>query len=163
MSPRAQKPQHPTPAVGVVVIERDRLLLVQRAHDPYRGHWAVPGGKVKWGESLAVAAAREAEEETGLIVDVGDVCWVGETLSPRGATPAHHNVLIDFVATVVGGTLAPGSDADDAVFVPIAEARQLPLTPTMHELLDTLNSPPTYRVVSTRGRGPHQELSKENA
>ncbi|GMR02348.1 MAG: hypothetical protein BMS9Abin20_0681 [Acidimicrobiia bacterium] len=163
MSSRARKPQHPRPAVGVVVIERDRLLLIQRAHDPYRGHWAVPGGKVEWGESLAVAAAREAEEETGLIVAVGDVCWVGETLSPRGAVPAHHNVLIDFNATVVGGTLAPGSDADDAVFVPIVEARQLPLTPTMHELLDTLDPPPTYDAVSGRGRVPLQRQFKENA
>jgi len=163
MSPNAKKLPHPKPAVGVVVIEKDRLLLVQRAHDPYRGCWAVPGGKVKWGESLTVAAAREAEEETGLVVDVGDVCWVGETLSPRGVEPAHHYVLIDFNATIVGGVLAAGSDAADATFVSLAEARQLRLTPTMRELLDRLDPPTAYRTVSGRDRARFRGLSKENA
>ena len=144
MNPQAQRPPHPKPAVGVVVIENDRLLLIQRANDPHRGCWAVPGGKVEWGESLTAAAAREAEEETGLVVDVGDVLWVGETMSPRDAVPAHHNILIDFDATVIGGALAAGSDATDAAFVPLAEVRQLPLTPTMHELLDSLDSRPAY-------------------
>lgn len=140
MSPQAQRPSHPKTAVGVVVIEENRLLLIQRGNDPYLGCWAVPGGKVEWGETLAAAAAREAREETGLSVDVGGVAWVGETMSPGGAIPVHHIVLIDFNATVVGGVLAAGSDAADAAFVPLAEARQLPLTPTMHELLDHLDS-----------------------
>ena len=139
MSVQTGRPAHPRPAVGVVVIESGRLLLVQRSKNPYRGCWAVPGGKVRWGETLAAAAAREAEEETGLIVRVGDVVWVGETMSPSGEAPVNHNVLIDFEATVVGGVLRAGSDAADAAFVPLPEVRDLLLTPTMHELLDILD------------------------
>jgi 8-oxo-dGTP diphosphatase len=160
MNPQAQGPPHPKPAVGVVVIENDRLLLIQRANDPYRGCWAVPGGKVEWGESLTAAAAREAEEETGLVVDVGNVLWVGETMSPRGAVPAHHNVLIDFNATVVGGALAAGSDVADAAFVPLAEVRQLPLTPTMYELLDNLDPRSIHYVTARPDRAQSEVQSR---
>jgi ADP-ribose pyrophosphatase YjhB (NUDIX family) len=66
----------PLVGVGVVVIDDDRILLVQRAGDPGRGLWAVPGGKVRFGESLRDAARREVEEATGLDVDIGDVVWV---------------------------------------------------------------------------------------
>jgi len=142
VSVQTGRPAHPRPAVGVVVIESGRLLLVQRSKNPYRGCWAVPGGKVRWGETLTAAAAREAEEETGLIVRVGDVVWVGETMSPSGEAPVNHNVLIDFKATVVGGVLTAGSDAVDAAYIPLPEVRDLVLTPTMHELLDILDPSP---------------------
>ena len=123
----------PLVGVGVVVVEDGRILLVRRGHQPRRGMWAVPGGKVRAGETLRDAAVRETSEETGLIVEIGAVAWVGEDISD-----AHHIVLIDFLAIPVGGRLAPGDDADEAVWVPVAEARSLPLTPTMHELLDSL-------------------------
>ncbi len=42
-------------------------LAQQRLKNPYFGFWGRLGGKVRWGESLAEAAARELEEETGLI------------------------------------------------------------------------------------------------
>ncbi|MCJ7725252.1 MAG: NUDIX domain-containing protein [Acidimicrobiia bacterium] len=142
MSTQTGRPAHPRPAVGVVVVESGRLLLIQRSKNPYRGCWAVPGGKVRWGETLAAAAAREAEEETGLVVNVGRVVWVGETMSPPGEVPTSHNVLIDFEATIVGGVLRAGSDAADAALVPLYEVRDLLLTPTMHELLDILDPSP---------------------
>jgi ADP-ribose pyrophosphatase YjhB (NUDIX family) len=128
----------PSTAVGAVVIQSRKLLLVKRGHDPDRGCWAVPGGKVQWGETLEAAVRREVEEETGLLVEVGDVVWVGEAMD--GPDPSHHCVLIDFDALVVGGSLRAGDDADDAAFVDLADVRKLPLTPTMIELLDLLGS-----------------------
>jgi acetyl-CoA carboxylase carboxyl transferase subunit beta len=119
--------------VGVAVVEDEQILLVKRGRDPGRGLWAVPGGKVEPGEAMKEAARRETLEETGLDVAVGDVIWVGEHIDAD-----HHIVLIDFTARVMGGDLRPGDDADEALWVPLAEAKGYPLTPTMYLLVDTL-------------------------
>lgn len=42
------------------------ILLIQRKHDPYAGHWALPGGFVDMDERLEPAARRELLEETGI-------------------------------------------------------------------------------------------------
>lgn len=125
----------PLVGVGVAIVDEGEILLVQRGRDPGRGLWAVPGGKVHVGERLRDAARREAFEETGLEVDVGEVIWVGEHIEDE-----HHIVLIDFSATVVGGTLLAADDADDARWVPIERATEYDLTPTMYDLMDTLRA-----------------------
>ena len=120
----------PVVGVGVVIRDGDRLLLVRRGRPPRAGRWAVPGGKVEWGETLREAAAREAREETGLDVEVGHVAWVGESIGDD-----HHFALIDFWATPVGGELSAGDDAAEVRWVTRQEALELPLTPSMVELL----------------------------
>ncbi|MFO7299152.1 MAG: NUDIX hydrolase [Actinomycetes bacterium] len=126
----------PVVGVGAVIIRDGDLLLIERGKDPGRGLWAVPGGKVRWGETLSDAVVREVAEETGLVVEVGDLVWHGEVI-----TDEVHLVLLDFEATVVGGELRAGDDAARAEWVPLAEARNRPLTGTMHDLLDTLPGP----------------------
>ncbi len=59
---------NPVPAVNAAVVWDDRVLLVQRRHDPYRGAWALPGGFVEWDEEPADTAVRECHEETGVAV-----------------------------------------------------------------------------------------------
>ena len=59
----------PSFSVGsMCVIERDGQVLLVR--NSYRGGWGVPGGLLRRGEEPAVGAAREAEEEVGLDVEV---------------------------------------------------------------------------------------------
>ena len=129
--------ERPLVGVGVVVIDQGRMLLVERGSRPLTGTWAVPGGKVGYGETLTDAAVREIREETGLEVELGGVVWVGEALGD-GDPPEHHVVLVDFAGRVTGGEMVAGDDASDAAFVPLEELRSLPLTPTMYNLLETL-------------------------
>lgn len=123
----------PLIGVGVVIIEKGRLLLIKRGNEPGKGLWAVPGGKVRIGETLEAAARREASEETGLDVDVGEIAWVGEHI-----TDTRHIVLIDLYATATGGSLAASDDAAEAEWVGLDMVDSYPLTPTMHDLIEEL-------------------------
>jgi len=55
-------------AASVALIDRDKVLLIQRARKPYFGMWSLPGGRLEPGETPEQAAEREIMEEVGLSV-----------------------------------------------------------------------------------------------
>lgn len=113
--PRRDYPDRPIVGAGAVIIEDDRVVLVRRAREPLRGHWSIPGGMVELGEGLRQASAREAWEETGLEVEVGEVLEVFESIIPSRDPDAgkaqFHYVIIDFLCRRTGGELRAGGDA----------------------------------------------------
>jgi 8-oxo-dGTP diphosphatase len=127
----AEGTARPTVAVGAFVFDdAGRVLLVQRGRPPGEGLWTVPGGRVELGESLAAAVEREVREETGLDVRCGALVEVVERMihdGDIGATRWHY-VILDYHATVVGGTLAAADDVRDAHFVDDEALASLPLT-----------------------------------
>jgi 8-oxo-dGTP diphosphatase len=104
----------PKVGVGVVVVQEDRLLLVRRGVRPGKGLWALPAGYVDAGEDPRAAAAREAQEETGLLVEVGRVLDVYPSTRTGGSHGA--SFFLAFEAQVVAGVLAAADDALDAGF-----------------------------------------------
>ena len=112
-------------AASAVVTDRaGRVLLVKRGKEPQKGRWSVPGGSVEPGETLEEAAAREVLEETGLQVNIGAELWILTTPTGDGRLYEIH----DFAATVVGGVLTAGDDADDARWFHVQELDDVPLT-----------------------------------
>jgi ADP-ribose pyrophosphatase YjhB (NUDIX family) len=59
---------YPRVVVTVFVACGKRLLWVQRAQPPQRGKWAIPGGFLELGETLAEGATRELREEAGIVL-----------------------------------------------------------------------------------------------
>src|SRR5438034_4043839 len=109
-------PVGPVPAVGVAVLRTNRILLVRRRYAPMQGSWALPGGFLEVGETPAEAAVREAREETGLTVRLGDLLGSFHGGGSRGGV-----IFLCYRAVVRGGRLEAGDDATDAGFFPLEE------------------------------------------
>jgi len=108
-------PDKPLIGVGAVIVEHGRVLLIRRGHPPLLGEWSLPGGVLECGETLSAATAREALEETGLIVETLEMLGVYERIIPsEDGRIRYHYVLIDFLCRSVGGNLQASSDASDA-------------------------------------------------
>jgi ADP-ribose pyrophosphatase YjhB (NUDIX family) len=113
----------PEVCVGAVAVAGDRLLLVRRGSEPGRGLWSVPGGRVEAGESLVDAVERELVEETGVVARCGPLLGVAERRDGD-----HHFVILDYLVEVAEAVpLVPGTDADEATWVPLGEVAELPL------------------------------------
>ena len=113
------------PCVGAIITDAaGRLLLVKRGHEPGKGLWSIPGGRVEPGETDEQAVIREVREETGLAVRPGRLVGAVRRAAPGGAVLD----IRDYAATVTGGTLAAGDDADDIRWAGRDELAGLPLT-----------------------------------
>lgn len=129
---RPAPPPRPTVCVGAVVLDDEgRLLVVQRGRAPSAGCWTVPGGRVEHGERAEQAVVREVAEETGLQVEVTGFVGFVEVMDD-----AHHAVILDFAATVMGGALAAGDDAADVAWVTRADLEARPTTQGLFDFLD---------------------------
>ena len=120
------------PCVGAVITDdQGRLLFIKRRHAPGAGLWSLPGGRIEPGETDAQALAREIHEETGLVIEPGQL--IGTVQRPAAAGTVFD--IRDYAATVTGGTLRPGDDAADARWVGADELESLPITDGLVEAL----------------------------
>ena len=94
-----EKPLATTFIVCGVVIEQDgKYLLVQEKQPKAYGKWNLPGGRVDAGETLAQAAVREAKEECGYDVELGEQLLIIHQAADLPVIPS-------FKAHIVGGEL----------------------------------------------------------
>lgn len=129
-------PEQPIIGVGAIIIEDERVLLVKRAHPPIQGEWSIPGGVLEVGELVREAAIREAREETGLIVEPGELLGVFDrVLRNPEQRVQYHYVLIDFLCKPVGGELCAATDAAEVRWFTREELPALNLADDTHEVI----------------------------
>lgn len=123
-------PSRPVAGVGAIVLDGERVLLAQRANEPQRGMWSIPGGGVELGETLVEGVRREVREETGLDVRVGELVEVLERIQRDDEGEVeYHYVLADYLCEPVGGQLTAGDDAAAVRWVDRCGVSDLPMTP----------------------------------
>jgi 8-oxo-dGTP diphosphatase len=138
---KREYPEQPFVGVGTIVVEDDsthgtRVVLVKRAHPPIQGQWSIPGGVLEVGELVREAAIREAREETGLIVEPGELLGVFDrVLRDADGRVQYHYVLIDFLCRRVGGELRADGDADEARWFAREELPALKLAEDTQEVI----------------------------
>jgi 8-oxo-dGTP diphosphatase len=130
-------PERPIVAVGAVIFDGERVLLIKRANEPSRGEWSLPGGAVEVGESLEAALAREVREETCLDVTVGPVVEVLDRIRRDDVDRVeYHYVIVDYLCRPQGGTATCGSDADEVRWAALDDLASFHLTPSVVAVIE---------------------------
>ena len=101
----------PKVAAVVIVARENRILMVRRANQPGYGLWSVPGGYVDRGEVVERAAAREVQEETGLVVEIAGLLG----LFSQAGNPV---IVAAFAGMETGGVLRAGPETLAVDFFP---------------------------------------------
>ncbi|MEJ6790700.1 NUDIX hydrolase [Brevundimonas sp. BR2-1] len=112
----------PVPAVGVVCLRGDEVLLIRRGTPPRQGEWSLPGGRIEPGERAVDAALRELREETGVEAEITGLIDVVDGIFPDSD---RHYVLIDYAARWMSGEPVAGDDAVEARFVALDQVEAL--------------------------------------
>lgn len=126
--PDAPRANSLVPAASVVVVDSDGRVLLQRRTD--NGMWALPGGGMEIGESIADCARREVAEETGLAVELLGIVGI---YSDPGHVFAYDDgevrqeFSVCFHARPTGGTLTTSDESHEVRFVELATVDQLPM------------------------------------
>lgn len=129
----------PRIAVSAVILDRGKILLVKRATSPSKGKWALPGGKVEYGERMAEAVRREVREEVGLDIEPICVFRIVEIVCPERG---YHFVLAVFLARLKGvNTLRINKEeVEKAVWLHPSQALRLDLTVSTRKLIERILS-----------------------
>jgi ADP-ribose pyrophosphatase YjhB (NUDIX family) len=144
-------PARPCLAVGALILDAGRVVLVERGKPPLVGFWSLPGGLVETGERLEDAIIREVFEETGLRVQTGSIATVFERVMPDvDGRCEYHYVLIDFYCTILGGHLRAGDDSRRVAWFEIASLADLSITEGTREVIDACRNHPSTLSYVTR-------------
>ncbi|MBD3628142.1 NUDIX hydrolase [Cyclobacterium sp.] len=118
---------YPRPALSTDAVVHDvlenRILLIRRKNEPFKGQWALPGGFVEEYELPADACRRELKEETNL--DLTGEKMLG-VFAEKGRDPRGWMVSVSFYFSLKE-QLSPraGSDSSEALWFPLTELPDL--------------------------------------
>jgi 8-oxo-dGTP diphosphatase len=124
---------HPAVTADCVIFGYDdnniKVLLIQRGNEPYKGHWAFPGGFMNIDETAEQCALRELEEETGL-KDVKVEQFY--TFTDVNRDPRERVISIAYYGKIQLSNVKGSDDADDAQWFSLDEIPSLAFD---HELI----------------------------
>jgi ADP-ribose pyrophosphatase YjhB (NUDIX family) len=145
--PSAPKANSLVPSVNVVVVnDAGEILLIRRTDND---NWAVPGGAIDLGESVAQAAVRETVEESGIECEITGI--VGIYSDPKHVLlyTSNGEVRQEFSIVLTGRPLSgqptPSSESSEVRWVPVSEVRDYTMDRSMrirvNDYLDLKESP----------------------
>ena len=112
----------PRLAVDAVLLHRQKLVLVRRGKEPFKGWYALPGGFLEFGERMEDAVEREVQEETGLDAEVERLLGV---YGDPGRDPRGHTISVAYVLRSLGGAPKAGTDAAATKLVAVSRVPPL--------------------------------------
>jgi ADP-ribose pyrophosphatase YjhB (NUDIX family) len=145
--PSAPKANSLVPSVNVVVVnDAGEILMIRRTDND---NWAVPGGAIDLGESVAQAAVRETREESGIECEITGI--VGIYSDPKHVLlytsngEVRQEFSIVLTARPLSGQPTPSSESSEVRWVPVSEVLEYTLDRSMrirvNDYLDRKESP----------------------
>ena len=136
MSKYREYPERPFVGVGVVVLRRNEVLLIQRGKAPNKGQWSIPGGKQRLGETIVQTVHRELLEETRVKIKQPALLDVVDVIMPddKGEIQYHYT-LVDYQAEWLSGECRSGDDADAVKWVSFDELNSVGLLEITREII----------------------------
>ncbi len=132
-NPDAPKANSLVPSVNVVVTnDADEILMIRRTDND---NWAVPGGAIDLGESVAQAAVRETREESGIECEITGI--VGIYSDPKHVLlytsngEVRQEFSIVLTARPLSGQPTPSSESSEVRWVPVSEVRDYTIDRSM--------------------------------
>ncbi|MFE9930104.1 NUDIX hydrolase [Streptomyces sp. NPDC005533] len=122
------------PAASAVVVDGRGRVLLQRRTD--NGMWALPGGKMELGESIADCAVRETLEETGITVEIKGI--VGTYTDPGHVFAyddgeVRQEFSICLLAHPTGGRLQTSDESFEVAWFTPDATDDLPMVPSIRK------------------------------
>ncbi len=124
--PYQYKYPHPAVTADCVIFSFNdsalQVLLVERGEEPYKGHWALPGGFMLQNETIDQCAKRELKEETGI-----ENAYMRQfhVFSNPNRDPRERIMTVAFYALAPMEKVVGGSDSNDAKWFNIDELPEL--------------------------------------
>src|SRR5438093_1034189 len=133
--PQAPAANSLVPSVNVAVTDGNGRLLLMRRTD--NDNWAMPGGAMDCGETIAEAAVRETKEETGIDCEITGL--VGVYTNPRHVIlytsngEVRQECSLVFAARAVGGEPTPSSESSEVRWVSPPDLADYGMHPSMRK------------------------------
>ncbi|SEO69274.1 8-oxo-dGTP diphosphatase [Amphibacillus marinus] len=118
-----------------LIIKNNQVLLLKK---PRYGWYAMPGGKMEYGESIQEAVIREVSEETGLTIHAPKLCSVATMTKPSAQPPKNEWMMFTFQADKFTGQLVEYSPEGQLEWVSIDLLGSIPVAPSdrfIHEYI----------------------------